>query len=89
MSEPRRPPRLRFGEGKISASLSLFLALLSLGAVVCFHFPEIFTTPEFRAVYPVEVLLWVLLVGLVSSFAFALLSFLLGARSRLAFEKAR
>ena len=84
MSAPPQPPRLRIGEGKISGYLSIFLAVLSVGAVVCFHFPEYFTTPEFRAVYPVELLRWMLLACLVASFGFALRSFLVSPNKRLA-----
>lgn len=83
MTEQPQPQRIRIGEGKISGYLSIFLAVISLGAVICFHFPEYFTTPEFRAHYPVEVLRWVLLACLVLSFAFALWSFLLRGRTRL------
>jgi sterol desaturase/sphingolipid hydroxylase (fatty acid hydroxylase superfamily) len=75
--------RIRIGEGKISGYLSVFLASLSLGAVICFHFPEHFTTPEFRAVYSVELLRWLLLGALVLAFAFALASFWLSGRSKL------
>ena len=57
--------RLKIGEGRISAALSLFLSLVGLGAVLCFHFPELLTTAEFRAHYPVELLRVVLLICLV------------------------
>ena len=83
MIEQPQPQRLRIGEGKISGYLSIFLAVISLGAVICFHFPEYFTTPEFRVVYPVEVLRWVLLVCLVLAFGFALTSFLLSGKTKL------
>ena len=84
--QPRRTPRrLRIGEGRISGYLSLFLSVIALGAVVCFHFPEYFTTPEFRVHYPVAVLRWILLGCLVLSFAFALTSFLLSRKPRLIF----
>ena len=93
MTEQLQPrQRLRIGEGKISGYLSIFLAVISLGAVICFHFPEYFTTPEFRAVYPVDVLRWVLLVCLVLAFGFALTSFLLSGKTKLgsqAFSSAR
>jgi sterol desaturase/sphingolipid hydroxylase (fatty acid hydroxylase superfamily) len=75
---------MRIGEGKISAALSMFLAVISLGAVICFHFPEHFTTPEFRDAYPVEVLRWVLLACLVLAYAFAVTSFLLRGKNKLA-----
>ena len=48
--------------------------LIGLGAVVCFHYPSIFTVPELRALYPlpyVRALLHLVLVG----------AFLLGAIS--------
>ena len=83
MTEQPQPQRLRIGEGKISGYLSIFLAVISLGAVICFHFPEYFTTPEFRAVYPVDVLRWVLLACLVLAFGFALTSFLLSGKTKL------
>jgi lathosterol oxidase len=51
--------------------------------VVCFHFPEYFTTPEFRSHYPVEVLRYVLLACLTGAFGFALASFVLGRRAGL------
>ena len=34
------PKRLIVGEGKISGYLSIFLSLISFGAVICFLFPE-------------------------------------------------
>ena len=83
MTEQPQPQRLRVGEGKISGYLSIFLAVISLGAVICFHFPEYFTTPEFRAVYPVEVLRWMLLACLVLAFGFAFTSFLLSGKTKL------
>jgi lathosterol oxidase len=78
-----QPQRLRIGEGTISGYLSIFLALLCLGAVICFHFPAYVTTPAFRAHYPLDVLRWLLLAGLVASFAFAMTSFLHGGQTRL------
>lgn len=75
---------MRIGEGQISGVLSTFLAVLCLGSVICFHFPQHFTTSEFRAAYPVEVLRWVLLVCLILAYAFALSSFLLRGKNKLA-----
>lgn len=83
--EAPSPRRIRIGEGRISGILSLFLAVVSLGAVVCFHFPQHLTTPEFREHYPVETLRGVLLACLVLSFVFAFTSFLLSRRPHLAF----
>ena len=80
-----QPGRGRIGEGKISGYLSIFLGSLALDAVICFHFPEYFTTPEFRAVYPIELLRWVLLTCLVFAFIFAFTSFLLSRQTKLGF----
>ncbi|HAK51850.1 MAG TPA: sterol desaturase, partial [Gammaproteobacteria bacterium] len=77
--------RLRIGEGQVSGYLSISLGLISLGGVICFHFPEYFTTAEFRSLYPTEMLRWLLLLCLILAFGFALLSFLLGTSSKLAF----
>ena len=82
MTAQIQPQRLRIGEGKISGYLSIFLAVISLAAVICFHFPEYFTTPAFRAVYPLKVLLWVLLACLVLAFAFALTTVAAAAAAR-------
>lgn len=80
--EASAPSRLEIGEGRISGYLSVFLGALSLAAVACFHFPEYFTTPEFRTHYPVELLRNVLLVCLVLAFGFAMLSALLSRKAR-------
>jgi sterol desaturase/sphingolipid hydroxylase (fatty acid hydroxylase superfamily) len=55
-----------FGSGWVSGVLSAALGLTGLGAVLCFHFPELLTTPEARALYPlpwVRALLHLVLVG--------------------------
>ena len=44
--KPDSRSRLKIGEGYISGYISIFLALISFGGVLCFLFPEIFTTPE-------------------------------------------
>jgi sterol desaturase/sphingolipid hydroxylase (fatty acid hydroxylase superfamily) len=80
MSALAAPVRLRIGEGVISAYLSIFLGAVALGAVLCFRFPEYFTTPEFRVHYPVETLRYVLLGCLTLAFTFALTSVLLSRR---------
>ena len=47
-------PEFRFGEGKISGVLSVFLGWLALGAVVALHFPQFLSTPGGRTAYPME-----------------------------------
>jgi sterol desaturase/sphingolipid hydroxylase (fatty acid hydroxylase superfamily) len=76
--------RLHFGEGYISGYAAIFLALLAVCAVCCFHFPEYLTTPEFREVYSGETMKRLLLSGIIASFFFATLSFLLSRRKKLA-----
>lgn len=39
-ADPTPPPRLKIGEGKISGYLSIFLAVVSFGAVLVFHSPR-------------------------------------------------
>jgi sterol desaturase/sphingolipid hydroxylase (fatty acid hydroxylase superfamily) len=41
----------RFGSGWASGTTSVFLGLLSVGAVICFHLPAALTSPTVRAVY--------------------------------------
>lgn len=55
-----------FGSGWLSGVLSATLGLIGLGAVLCFRFPDLLTTPEARAWYPlpwVRALLHLALVG--------------------------
>ena len=86
MSTPTAAPeRLRFGDGVISGYLSVFLGAVSLGAVLCFHFPEYLTTAEFRSQYPLELLRYLLLGCLVLAFGFALTSVVLSRQATLGF----
>lgn len=78
MSEPKR---LQIGEGKISGYLSIFLSLVSLGAVICAYFPEYLTTADFRNMYHPQMIKWSVLGCLVLSFGFALTSFLLSKKT--------
>ncbi|HEV7231417.1 MAG TPA: sterol desaturase family protein [Bacteroidia bacterium] len=72
--------RLKIGEGKISGYWSIFLAVLSFLAVFCFKFPELLTTPEFRAVYKGEDMEKLLTCVIIASFFFAVLSFILSKK---------
>jgi sterol desaturase/sphingolipid hydroxylase (fatty acid hydroxylase superfamily) len=60
----------RFGSGWISGTASVFLGVLGLGAVACFHFPELLTTPDVRARLPIPLIRT--LVQLVIGLAFLL-----------------
>jgi len=65
-----------FGTGWWSGVLSLFFGLLSLGAVVCLHFPQLLSSPELRIHYPMHLMrlliqsliMGAILLGVVSAF---------------------
>ena len=76
--------RLKIGEGKISGYISIFLGLLSFFGVVCFKYPELLTTPEFREVYTGESMKVLLTSVIIASFFFAVLSFILSSKKKLA-----
>lgn len=72
----------RLGRGKIGSYLSSLMGGLALGAVVCFHFPQYLTTPEFREIYPVQTLRVLINVFIAASVGLALLGIVLGYRGR-------
>ncbi len=77
--------RLKIGDGVISGYLSVFLAIVALGAVICAYFPEYLTTADFRALYNPKFLKSVVLGCLTVSFIFALVSFVLSKKTLLSF----
>jgi lathosterol oxidase len=66
------------------ASISAALGLLSLVAVACFHFPELLTSRDFRAVYSEDFARRLLLAGLVAAFVLGTLAILRGRDRRVA-----
>ncbi|HEX4853683.1 sterol desaturase family protein [Arenimonas sp.] len=66
------------------ASISAALGLLSLVAVACFHFPELLTSRDFRAVYSESFARRLLLAGLVAAFLLGTLAILRGRDRRVA-----
>lgn len=78
-------PQFIFGEGRISGYSAIFLSLLSLFGVLCFQFPELLTSPEFRAIYTGESMRALLMCVIIASFFFAVLSFLLSKKKTWAF----
>lgn len=68
---------LQPGRGLATGVIAFALALLSLLAVIAFHFPAYLTTPELRRNYDVDTLRAVLLVALVFAGALALANVLL------------
>jgi sterol desaturase/sphingolipid hydroxylase (fatty acid hydroxylase superfamily) len=73
-----------FGTGWWSAVLAAFFGALSFGGVLCLHFPQLLTSPELRAHYPLP-LIRLLIQGLiVAAVFFAVVSSLLRKKKVLA-----
>jgi sterol desaturase/sphingolipid hydroxylase (fatty acid hydroxylase superfamily) len=53
-----------FGTGWWSGVVAAFFGVLSFGAVVCLHFPQVLTSPELRGYYPMP-LMRMLIQGLI------------------------
>ena len=62
------------GSGWVSGLLGAICGVLGLGAVLCFHFPWLFTTPEARAFYPLPLVRGLLHLVLVSGFLLGIVS---------------
>jgi sterol desaturase/sphingolipid hydroxylase (fatty acid hydroxylase superfamily) len=75
-----RGPEFVIGDGKLSGALAIGLGALALLAVLCFRFPELLTTPELRAVYPLGLVRAALFGALILALTFAALAVLLGNR---------
>lgn len=78
MSSQLRPKR------SYAAYSSALLGLLSLFGVLCFHFPDLLTSREFRAVYSETFARHLLLVGLVAAFLLGTLAILRDRNKRIA-----
>ncbi|QDT67191.1 Fatty acid hydroxylase superfamily protein [Planctomycetes bacterium MalM25] len=66
--DANEPGPRAFGTGWISGTLSVVLAAIGLGAVLCFHFPAHLTIPDVRPHYPEAVIRGLLHVVLVTAF---------------------
>ena len=64
------PDPAHFGSGWLSGTASVFLGILGLGAVACFYWPELLTSPDVRARLPIPLVRT--LVQLVIGLAFLL-----------------
>jgi len=73
----------RFGSGWISGVFSVALGAIGLGAVLCFHFPSLLTTPSVRGLYPIPYVRALLHLFLVSAFLLGVLSVFLRRGKRL------
>jgi lathosterol oxidase len=85
MPAPRRPLAALVGHPRFLATTSCFLGVLALLSVVCFHFPDLLTSREFRAVYSEGFARTLLLVGLALAFFTGTLAVLRDEHKRLAF----
>lgn len=75
-TQPRQPISL--------ATVSCFLGVLSLVAVLCFHFPDLLTSREFRAIYTEEFARTLLLAGIAAAFIAGTVAVLLDQHKRVA-----
>lgn len=76
--------RLVIGKGEISGYISIYLSIMALVSMLCFYYPEKLTTPEFREIYTAEHMQLLLKIVVIATFFFALLSFLLSKKIKLA-----
>lgn len=75
----------KFGSGWASGTISVFLGVLSVGAVVCFHLPATLTSPTVRAVYSLGWIRPLVATVIGAAFLLGLLSALLRGRKVLGF----
>ena len=74
----------RVGNGWWSGVVAVFCGALALGSVLCLHFPQILTSPELRAYYPMDLMRGLIQALIWAALLFALLSSILGRNKRLA-----
>jgi sterol desaturase/sphingolipid hydroxylase (fatty acid hydroxylase superfamily) len=73
----------RFGRGFVSGVFSVALAALGFGGVLCLRFPSFLTTPDARALYPLDLIRFLIHLHLVAGFGLGVLSIVLSRRARL------
>lgn len=73
-----------FGTGWWSGVSSVFLGSLSLGAVLCLHFPQFLTVPQFRPHYPMQAIRALIQCLIVGAAALGVLSSILRKKKVLA-----
>ncbi len=76
---------LKRGKGMLSGVIAVSLAGLALLGVIGFHFPAYLSTPEFRHIYDVTTLRYIMFGGMVISGAIAITNAVLGRTRWLAF----
>jgi sterol desaturase/sphingolipid hydroxylase (fatty acid hydroxylase superfamily) len=73
-----------FGTGWWSGILSAFFGFLSLGGVLCLHFPQFLTSAEFRPFYSLQAIRLLIQFLIVAAVAFGVISSLLRKKKTLA-----
>jgi len=73
-----------FGAGWWSGILSAFCGFLAFGGVICLHFPQLLTSPELRAHYPMHVIRIFIQCLVVAAIIFGFISSLLRKKKTLA-----
>jgi sterol desaturase/sphingolipid hydroxylase (fatty acid hydroxylase superfamily) len=68
---------LKFGKGLLSGYLSVVLGIASLCGVLCFRFPQLLTSEEFRAAYTVDFVRTTLFITLVIAYIMGIISYVL------------
>lgn len=74
------PEPTRLGSGWLSGTASVFLGAIGLGAVACFYFPELLTSPDVRARLPIPIVRTTLQLTIGFAFLLGLLSTMLRRR---------
>ncbi len=74
-----------FGSGWMSGTISVFLGVMAVGAVICFYIPELLTSPEVRAVLPIPLIRTLIQLVIAFGFLLGFLSALLRKRKVLGF----
>ena len=73
-----------FGTGWWSGVSSVFFGFLSFGAVLCLHFPQLLTVPQFRSHYPMQAIRILIQCLIVGAAGFGILSSILRKKKALA-----
>jgi len=73
-----------FGTGWWSGVLSAFFGLLSFGAVICLHFPQLLSSPDLRPYYPMAFMRLVIQALIVGAILFGVASAMLRRKKILA-----
>src|ERR1700758_5345187 len=73
-----------FGTGWWSGILAAFFGFLSFGGGLCLHFPQLLTSPELRAHYPMQIMQLLIQGLIVAAILFAVISSILRKKKVLA-----